>query len=126
MTLTDRRKPAGATIRYGKKNRARPARYSRPAGTARPAWGTGAALGSSCHTELRGERGLTGATGARGKIGARGLIGKAAPPVRKKLIEEVNDNIEDIYRELNVQMTRMAQIQQQVDELRDKIRKLAE
>ena len=81
---------------------------------------------------IRGERGSTGKTGprgltgARGKIGGRGLIGKAAPPLKKKLVEEVNDHIDDIYRELAVQMKRMAQIQQQVDELREKIRNLAE
>ena len=57
-------------------------------------------------------------------MGARGLIGTAAPPLKKKLVEEVNDHIEDIYRELAVQMKRMAQIQQQVDELREKVKKL--
>jgi len=39
---------------------------------------------------------------------------------------EVNGHIEAICRELDVQLKRMSQIQRQVDELREKIRKLSE
>jgi hypothetical protein len=42
------------------------------------------------------------------------------------LLTEVNSHIEDTYRELNVQMKRMGQIHQQVDELRAKVKKLSE
>jgi peptidoglycan hydrolase CwlO-like protein len=39
-------------------------------------------------------------------------------------LSEIEHTIEDIYKELDVQMTRMGQIQQQVDELRTKIKAL--
>jgi hypothetical protein len=55
---------------------------------------------------------------------------RKAPRLRKLIaphfLAEVNGHIEDIYKELDVQMKRMSQIQQQVDELREKIRKLSE
>lgn len=85
--------------------------------------------------QQRGRQGIPGPSGPRGPAGPRGQPGqrgktgehgKAPPPERKKLIEEVNGHIEDIHRELDVQMKRMSQIQQQVDELRAKVKKLSE
>jgi hypothetical protein len=38
----------------------------------------------------------------------------------RQLLRNVNIQIEDIFRELDVQMKRLAQIQQQVDDLRAK------
>jgi hypothetical protein len=77
-----------------------------------------------------GPPGPPGPRGERGPIGPRGEPGKkgtATPKVdRAALLAEVNGHIEDIYKELDVQMKRMSQIQQQVDELREKIRKLSE
>jgi hypothetical protein len=55
-----------------------------------------------------------------------GEPGKPAPTERKKLLDEVNGHIEDIYKELDVQMKRMSQIQRQVDELRENVRRLSE
>lgn len=49
-----------------------------------------------------------------------------ASPDRGTLLVEVNGHIEDIYKELDVQLTRMAQIQRQVDELREKVKRLSE
>ena len=76
-----------------------------------------------------GERGRTGASGARGKTGRRGSAGPkgstAKPPSgkgRQRLIKAVDRHIENIYSELDAQLTRLARIQSQVDELRDKIR----
>jgi hypothetical protein len=86
-------------------------------------------------TGLRGPQGKPGPPGPsgpprrrgeRGKTGERGPAGKATPPERKELIEEVNGHIEAIYKELDVQLKRISQIQQQVDELREKVKKLSE
>lgn len=67
--------------------------------------------------------GNAGNAGPRGEIGARG---KAAPSDRGKLIAEVNGHFDDIGKQLEVQLTRMSQVQQQVDELREKVKKLSE
>src|SRR5262245_5506269 len=81
----------------------------------------------------RGERGLTGPRGKAGprgqtgRTGKPGATGRAAPASdRAALVAEVNGHIEDVYRELDVQMKRMSQIQQQVDELRTKVKLLSE
>ncbi len=76
-----------------------------------------------------GDAGKTGARGTRGAMGSRGATGAPgsdgiAPAGRRKLARAIDAHIEDIYTELNIQMTRMAQIQMQVDELRTKVRKL--
>ena len=55
--------------------------------------------------------------GGQGRAGPRGS--RAAP------FREVNAHIDNIYRELDVQMKRMAQIQQQIDELRAKVETLS-
>src|SRR3954453_363840 len=87
----------------------------------------------------RGERGIpgppgpvgrTGATGKTGATGRRGAAGKpvaAAPSIpdeRMELLTLVEGQIEDIYKELDIQMKRMAQLQMQIDELRATVRKL--
>ena len=74
----------------------------------------------------RGRRGQAGHTGRTGERGPRGITGgaKALPASALKQFNEVERTIEDIYHELEVQMHRMAQIQQQLDELRAKIKQL--
>lgn len=75
----------------------------------------------------QGRRGDPGPRGERGVRGVDGHVGEDGPSTdRAALLTEVNGHIEDIYRELNVQMRRMAQIQQQVDDLRAKLKKLSE
>jgi hypothetical protein len=80
----------------------------------------------------RGERGPSGRRGERGPAGQRGEPGhtgprgKGTPSDRAAVLAEVNGHIEDIHRELDVQMKRMSQIQQQVDELRAKVKLLSE
>ena len=77
----------------------------------------------------RGLMGKPGAIGAAGRTGARGAKGSAGvtPPSggqgRKRVIAALDRHIENIYGELTAQMKRIARIQSQVDELRDKIRK---
>jgi len=72
-----------------------------------------------------GAAGRAGAKGAKGAKGLKGATGSKAPSNakgRRRLIAAVDRHIENIYGELSVQMRRMARIQAQVDELRDKIR----
>ena len=74
-----------------------------------------------------GATGKTGARGATGKTGVRGLIGKPDKRTRKQrktAIAQVNGHIEKIYKELDIQLKRMAQIQYEVDQLRAKIQVL--
>ena len=68
-----------------------------------------------------GRTGKTGPTGERGATGAPGELSSAG---RVELLSVVEGQIEDIHRELDVQMTRMAQLRLQVDDLRVKFRKL--
>jgi hypothetical protein len=91
--------------------------------------GPAGATGSVGHTGLTGKVGPVGAAGhigAKGAQGRKGATGSKAPSSvkgRQRLIAAVDHHIENIYGELSLQMKRMARIQAQVDELRDKIRK---
>lgn len=76
-------------------------------------------------------RGTIGPVGERGGKGARGKIGHAGaqgPPLtrsaRAELFDGVEGQIEEIHHELSVQMKRMAQLQERVDEVRGAIREL--
>ena len=93
---------------------------------------------------LRGERGLQGIPGPPGPRGPSGPVGKTGPTghrgiagrrgakakapsakSRKRIVKAVDKHIENIYRELDTQLTRLSKIQVQVDELREKIRQIA-
>jgi Collagen triple helix repeat (20 copies) len=74
---------------------------------------------------LRGAKGRVGIKGAVGKAGARGPQG-SEPAWRKRILEELYEQVDRIDHELDIQLKRMAQIQQQMDELRAKIKRLAE
>jgi hypothetical protein len=61
------------------------------------------------------------------------MPGPVGPPVKgsdaldmvgSDLLEIVEKQIDDIHRDLDVQMKRIAQIQQQMDELRDMVRRV--
>ena len=87
--------------------------------------GPAGATGSVGERGLTGKAGAVGAAGRAGAKGAKGATGSKAPSNtkgRQRLIAAVDRHIENIYGELSVQMRRMARIQSQVDELRDKIR----
>jgi hypothetical protein len=76
---------------------------------------------------LRGARGFTGKSGvkgASGKAGARGPQGRE-PAWRRQLIQEVQQQIDRVDHELNIQLTRMAQLQVELDQLRTKVIQLA-
>jgi len=81
----------------------------------------------------RGARGPEGARGATGPIGRRGKIGKPGSegPVgvqgsnqRNDILEKMEMHFDDVYRQLDVQMKRMAQIQADLDLLSAAVRKL--
>jgi hypothetical protein len=82
-------------------------------------------------TSKRGPRGPAGPRGRLGLKGARGIAGPAGPaghvgPSAKgsDVLEIVQQQIDDIYVELDVQMKRLAQVQEQMDELRATVRRL--
>ena len=80
-----------------------------------------------------GPRGHTGSTGragprgARGFVGAQGPIGKETPTShrrQKKTVTAVMRHISRIDKELSNQLARMADLQRELNELRNKIRYL--
>ena len=71
-----------------------------------------------------GPRGARGERGEKGERGPRSHPASAAPASVLTQLSEMEHTIEDIYKELDIQMTRMAQMQVQVDELRAKIKAL--
>jgi|RhiMethySRZTD1v2_1073278.scaffolds.fasta_scaffold2746192_1 hypothetical protein len=67
-----------------------------------------------------GPRGLTGPIGRRGSIGkpgTRGPKGVTGPAQRDEVLDKVMAHFDDVYQQLNIQMTRMGQIQAQLDVL---------
>ena len=63
---------------------------------------------------------MTGAIGRRGSIGkpgARGPKGLIGPAQQDDVLDKVMTHFDDVYRQLNVQTTRIAQIQAQLDVL---------
>jgi len=79
----------------------------------------------------RGPAGKAGHPGARGLSGARGATGAKGAATRaqslkgrKRLLLSVERHIENIYGELTAQMTRMARLQTQVDELRGRLKQI--
>ena len=72
-----------------------------------------------------GERGLTGETGGRGERGITGPIGrvKNLGDVSSQL-KMLDGSIDHIHREMSTHITRMTQLQRQLDILRDTVRHL--
>jgi len=94
-----------------------------PPGPPGPA-GLKGAIGPRGKVGRRGPVGRTGQRGGKGLAGAKGATGKE-PPQRRKLLDVVQVQIDRIDHELQLQMTRMAQIQADVDQLRANLKKLA-
>jgi hypothetical protein len=95
-----------------------------PPGPPGPA-GLQGAIGARGKVGQRGPIGTTGLRGGQGFAGAKGATGKE-PPQRKKLLGVVKVQIDRIEQELQIQMTRMAHIQAEVDQLRANFKKLVE
>ena len=72
-----------------------------------------------------GPRGRPGLKGARGATGPEGPAGRVASAAKgSEVLEIVEKQIDDIHQQLDLQMKRLAQMQQQVDELRASLRRL--
>jgi|SRR5579872_2470221 hypothetical protein len=83
--------------------------------------------GKTGSTGIMGHMGHTGERGPKGAVGQRGPTGSAAilPSERRSLFATLHEQVDSIYTELDVQMKRMAQLQVQLDEVRQKMRSLA-
>ena len=68
---------------------------------------------------MRGDQGVPGTTGATGATGARGPIGRrgpAGPSVsRDQMLAAVGSQFAEINKRLETQLTRIAQLQQEID-----------
>src|SRR5688572_23633543 len=78
-----------------------------------------------------GATGAKGAKGATGRQGARGLTGVAGSQEggiegksRVQLLTSIDKHIDNIYRELDVQMRRTGQLQTELEDLRAEVRLL--
>jgi hypothetical protein len=78
-----------------------------------------------------GEKGFHGLQGPRGKVGARGLVGALGPAGGVKNLQEmvvqlqhVDSSIDHIYQELGAHISRMTQLQRELDSLRATVRQL--
>ena len=95
--------------------------------------GTKGARGSRGPKGAQGPRGPQGARGPTGPIGRRGKIGKPGrkgplgvqgPNQRNDILERMETHFDDVYRQLEIQLKRMAQIQAELDILSAAVRKL--
>jgi hypothetical protein len=70
----------------------------------------------------RGKRGKAGPTGFPGRRGTTGAAGKrgpkgvAGPVQRDRALELIEEQFADVFRQLDIQMRRIAQIQVQLDQ----------
>ena len=90
-----------------------------PAGKPGPK-GSAGKRGPKGHRGPEGPRGLLGAIGRRGSIGkpgTRGPKGLIGPAQHNDVLDKVMTHFDDVYRQLNIQMTRLGQIQAQLDVL---------
>ena len=102
-----------------------PAGPSGPAGPRGRRGATGKA-GARGKTGSRGEPGPRGITGAPGEPGVTGPPGADAvePAGREQLLLDIERHLDNVYRELDVQMTRMSDLQAQIEDLRNRVRRL--
>jgi hypothetical protein len=70
----------------------------------------------------QGERGETGYQGPRGAIGPAGGVRDVAQIAEQ--LQYVDRSIENIYKEMGSHITRMTQLQRELDALRDHVREL--
>ena len=77
--------------------------------------------GSQGRTGSKGHTGSKGATGLTGKRGVAGTPGKSQTlTIPSIVLSSLHKQIESIYNELEIQMKRMAQVQAELDEVRDR------
>jgi hypothetical protein len=74
----------------------------------------------------QGREGPRGETGSQGPEGAAGPAGKIPDVVKvAEQLEYIDRSVENIYREMGNHITRMTQLQRELDALRDHVRRLA-
>lgn len=72
----------------------------------------------------RGARGARGPSGVHGPAGPRGPAGPPGPkPSSADILVVVDDQFAALRSQLDVQLTRMAQIQRQLDEIQSLVKK---
>ena len=81
-------------------------------------------MGARGKVGQRGPIGTKGLRGGKGFPGGKGATGKE-PAHHKKFLKVVQVHIDRIDSELRIQMTRMAQIQAEIDQLRANLKKMA-
>ena len=81
--------------------------------------------GAKGETGARGEPGARGQRGATGQRGARGERGPAGPlPRREDILALVEDQFSEMRRALDIQLTRFAQLQLQLDQIHKLLKQL--
>lgn len=73
-------------------------------------------------TDATGPQGAHGKRGERGERGARGPVGPSLS--RAEIVAAVQEQFADIRKELDVQLTRMGQLQAQLDRVETLLRHL--
>jgi hypothetical protein len=74
---------------------------------------------------MAGERGERGQRGERGLKGERGERGPAGPaPSRADILAVVEDQFYEMRKQLDVQLTRFAQLQAQLDQIHKLLKQL--
>jgi hypothetical protein len=68
---------------------------------------------------LRGERGLQGRRGPVGRAGKRGRKGVRGPHSewQREMLRSIEERFDDVYRQLDIQLKRISQIQADIDRL---------
>jgi hypothetical protein len=78
----------------------------------------------------RGAVGRQGVAGQRGAVGPQGVTGAQGPPGPRlnklDVLAMVDDQFEDIRKEMALQLSRMAQIQVQLDQIHAMVKTLVE
>ena len=88
--------------------------------------------GSKGKHGLKGKTGARGSTGLKGATGSAGRRGHAGTPGQSRtltipsiVLTNLQKQIERIYTELEVQMKRMAQVQAELDQVREQVHRPA-
>jgi hypothetical protein len=68
-----------------------------------------------------GSKGSKGATGKRGAVGAIGPARGVGPVNHQNMLSGIYKQLEGIHGELDVQMKRMAQLQTEVNDVRERL-----
>ena len=81
--------------------------------------------GAKGETGARGKPGARGQRGATGQRGARGEPGPVGPmPRREDVLALVEDQFSEMRKQLEIQLTRFAQLQLQLDQIHKLLKQL--